>query len=103
MAPHVKDLALLQQWLGLLPRRGFDPWPGNVLMLLLWPKTKTKKQNQTPSLPLQVQPVWKQGLLSQRGGVRDHGPSLQGPSSSHRTLDVSSSLSEPVPSCMTWG
>ena len=35
MVQWVKDLALLQLWLG------FDLWPGNLPMLRAWPKRKS--------------------------------------------------------------
>ena len=37
VAQCVKDLVLLLLW------HGFDPWPGNVYMLWMWPKKKKKK------------------------------------------------------------
>ena len=36
----VEDLALSLQQLRSLLWRGFDPWPGNIHMLQLWPKKK---------------------------------------------------------------
>lgn len=37
------NLALLLQWLRILPWRGFDPWPGSCHMPLVQPKQKTMK------------------------------------------------------------
>ena len=38
MVQQVKDLVLSLLWLGLLLRRGFDPWPSNFQMLWEWQK-----------------------------------------------------------------
>ena len=51
VAQWVKDLALLLLW------HGFDPWPRNVCMLWVWPKTTYK---QCPGL---LKLAW-QGFLS---------------------------------------
>ena len=40
VAQWVKDPALSLQWLRLLLRHGFSPWPGNIHMLWVWPKKK---------------------------------------------------------------
>ena len=44
LALWVKDVALLQLWCTSQLHLGFDPWPGNVHMLWVWPKNKTNKQ-----------------------------------------------------------
>lgn len=44
MAQQVKDPALSLQGPGCLPRRRFDPWPGNFRLMCVW--TKKKKKNQ---------------------------------------------------------
>ena len=45
VAQWVKDLALSLLWYG------FDPWPGNFLMLWAWPKKK-KKKKETKETPV---------------------------------------------------
>lgn len=42
MAKGVKDPALSLQWLGLLLRCGFDPWPGISHMPWVQPKKEKK-------------------------------------------------------------
>ena len=44
MAQWVKDPALMQLWLRLHLRLGFDPWPRNFHVLCVWPKKKKKKK-----------------------------------------------------------
>ena len=47
MAQQVKDPTLSLLWLGSQLWCGFDPWPGNILiihMLRTWPKSKKKKK-----------------------------------------------------------
>ena len=41
---QVKDLALSQQWLGLLLWCGFNPWPGDIRMPWMWSKKKKSLQ-----------------------------------------------------------
>ena len=40
MSQQVQAPALLPQWLGLLLRCSFGPWPGNVHVLQTRPKTQ---------------------------------------------------------------
>ena len=42
MAQRVRDLALSLLWLWLQLGHGFDPWPRNFCMLLVWQKKKKK-------------------------------------------------------------
>ena len=44
MAPWVKDLVWLLQWLQLLLWHGFNPWRGNFHMSLGMPPPKKKKK-----------------------------------------------------------
>ena len=44
VAQGVKDLGLSRQWHGSLLWPRFDPWPGNLQMLLEWSKKKTKNK-----------------------------------------------------------
>ena len=50
MAQWVRDPALSLQGLGLLLWYRFDPWPGNLYMLQVQPKTN--KQTRERRLPL---------------------------------------------------
>ena len=53
VAQQVKDLALLLLWLWLLLWCRFDPWPGNLCMLWVWPKKKIKNRTTIcdPAIP----------------------------------------------------
>lgn len=51
MAQQVKDPALSLQGPGCLPRRRFDPWPGNFRLMCVWTKKKKKIKKQNNNQP----------------------------------------------------
>ena len=46
VAKGIKNLALSQQWLGLLLWRRFNPWPGNLKGHVTKKKKKTQKNKE---------------------------------------------------------